>query len=67
MKVVDCKTIKDAYAEFMTAYHDHRIDVKYYENWLLEQLEGISKMVQSENEQPNISSDYKYFLENKFS
>lgn len=38
----------------------------YYENWSTRQIEGNRRMVQSEYEQPDIQSDYKYFLENKF-
>ena len=67
VKVVDCVRIEDAYAEFMTAYHDNRIDIKYYENWSPEQLKEIHKMIQSEYNQSDISDYYKYFLEHKFS
>lgn len=66
VNVVECENIKDAYAEFMAAYHDHRIDIMYYENWSSRQIEGNRRMMQSEYEQSDIRSDYKYFLENKF-
>ena len=66
VKVMDCEKIEDAYAEFMLAYHAHKIDIKYYEKWSPIHLEGISRMVRSEYEQPDIAEYYKYFLENKF-
>ena len=67
VKVVGCEKVEDAYAAFMEAYRDHLIDICHYESWTAKQLDGIRSMMQSEYEQPDISSDYKYFLENKFS
>lgn len=67
VKVVACEPIEDAYAEFMNAYHDGLIDIVYYDDWSEKQLDGIRKMMKAEYSQVDIPSDYKYFLENKFS
>lgn len=59
--MVNCKFIKDAYAEIMLAFEEGKFDIVPYEAWTEKQKEDICRFVKTEYHDPDLHANYQYF------
>lgn len=66
VKVSGYEYIKDAYEAILEAYKNGKIKIVRYEEFIKTKKEWLYKIIRKEYFDPDITEDYKFFLENKF-
>ncbi|MDO4962594.1 MAG: hypothetical protein Q4E75_00615 [bacterium] len=66
VKVDGCEYIKDAYEAILEEEKKGNIRIVRYVEFVKTKKEWLYKVIKREYNDPNITLDYKYFLENKF-
>ncbi len=67
VEIDDCEFVPDAYEAIMQAVDEGKIVLQTYDEFIKVKEDWLNKIIKREYEKDDISPDYKYFLEAKFS
>lgn len=66
VEVIDCEFVPDVYEEILLQEQQGKLHIRRFENMTEGHRMWLENTIRQQYANPNISADYRYFLENKF-